>query len=119
MFEERRSKVECFVQTSTEAEGKERLRQDAVVPATRGKKPLAKLLLDRSLFFRLWGGPQHHFLHMMQPLDRGSNYPSFSPVQSLVSARMGRAVTVEEGFSVRENSDTRGASQCVRCPLSP
>lgn len=80
---------------STEAEGEERLRQDAVASATKGQKPLVKLLLEGSLVLGMRGGPQHHFLCMMRSLDWGSNHSSFSPVQSLVSAHTGRAVTME------------------------
>lgn len=89
-------KQSVLCRLATEAEGEERLRQDAVVSATKGgEKPLVKLLLEGSLVLGMRGGPQHHFLRMMRPLDWGSNHSSFSPVQSLVSAHTGRAVTME------------------------
>lgn len=80
---------------STEAEGEERPRQDAVASATKGGKAFGQTSLGRILVLGMRGGPQHHFLRMMQPLDWGSNHSSFSPVQSLVSAHTGRAVTME------------------------
>lgn len=43
------------VQTSTEAEGEERLRQDDADPATKEKEPLAKLLWEGSLGLGVWG----------------------------------------------------------------
>lgn len=46
-----------FCADSTEAEAEEKLKQDAVDPATKGNKPLAKLFLKGSLFTEVWGGP--------------------------------------------------------------
>lgn len=67
------------------------------------KKAFGQTSRGRIPGFRGVDGPQHSHSLLDAAIGLGFKYPSFSPVQSLISVHMGRAVTTEEGLSAREN----------------
>lgn len=84
---------------TTEAEGEERLRHDAMTPAPKGEKEtkiLAKLPSEASVFSRVRGVSQPHFFCNMWPLVWGSDHPLFPPVQPLLPPELGQDVIMED-----------------------